>query len=173
VELDASSGITASALASSTGFHGEMILHVLDVQVGEVELLEVADHLGAGEVAEGVGLPVQMNRRRLSGGLLGLSEGGKRRSAAAQAMARSRAGLDEVAAWKIIASWSGNSSCTSDLCVSQGCGSQPFSYSRPHNFMAAASFRIFPFTVSSFSSRFTSHARLKVAVMVTEHCRWR
>ena len=44
-----------------------MILHVLEVQIGDLELLHETDHLGAGEVAEGVAGRPKINGRGLAG----------------------------------------------------------------------------------------------------------
>src|SRR5450631_3179367 len=49
----------------------------------------------------------------------------------------------------------------------QSCGSQPFSYSRPHIVIASASFFTCPLLASSCNSRFTSQATFESCSIVT------
>ena len=54
MEVDAGGGVVGDGLGFGGRVHGEMVFRVLGVEFVEAQLLHEADHLGAGEVAEGV-----------------------------------------------------------------------------------------------------------------------
>src|SRR5580658_2123260 len=67
VELDARRGVIGQGLSFRCWIHGKMILHVLAVEVGQVELFHKSNYLRAREIAERVTGQPQMDGRRLSG----------------------------------------------------------------------------------------------------------
>ena len=52
VKLDAGGGVIGQGLRLLRGIRGQMIPHVLCIQVGDIELLQIADHLSPGEFAK-------------------------------------------------------------------------------------------------------------------------
>ena len=77
-----------------------MVLDVFHVEVGEAELLQVAEHLRAGEVAEGVAADAELDGQGLPvSGSASANDG--RGAGGNTGRGHERAGLNEAAAGKI------------------------------------------------------------------------
>src|ERR1700721_4423830 len=154
-----------------------MIFHILRIQLEHIELLHEADHLRAAEVAERVTGQAQTNRRCFDGCRTflsqceGVARGGEpRRSKSSRT---NEIATRETIFHRLLITRSLPRMLSSGIRLDATSaryirGAQPFSYSRPHIFIASGSPWIWPSFVSRCISRFTSHAMLEICSIVTE-----